>query len=96
MCGTMILSGAFAEAKIRRVGFAGEALVLVPALILGILNTWMVHRVGYALYQRSKRHSESEQNRRARCAYLGLGVWAIVSLFLGDGIGWVVLRTVGK
>ena len=96
MSGAMIVSGALAEAKTRRVGFTGEALVLVPAIVLGVLNIWTVHRAGYALYQRSKRYSESAQNRRARFAYAGLGVGIIISGLLGVGIGSVVLRVVGK
>jgi len=94
--GAMIPGGAFAEARTRRAGYIGEVLVLVPALVLGALNTWTVHRVGYALYQRSKRYSEPAQMWWARCMYLGLGTWVAISLFLGAGFGWVVLRAVGK
>ena len=70
--------------------------MLVPALVLGVLNIWAVHRAGYALYQQSKRYSEPAQMWWARCTYLGLGVWIIIALFLGAGIGSVALRAVGK
>ena len=92
----MIVSGAFAEAKTRRAGFMADVMVLVPALILGVVNAWAVHRVGYAVCQRSQQYSELIQNRQARCMFLGLGVWIIISVFLGDGLGWVVLRVAGK
>ena len=71
-------------------------MVLMPALLLGVLNPWVVHRIGYEVYQHSKRYSESAQTWWARGMFLGLGLWLIVSMFLGEGIGWVVFRVTGE
>jgi TRAP-type mannitol/chloroaromatic compound transport system permease small subunit len=96
MCGVAIPSAAFGEAKARRVGVLGEVFVLVPALLLGVFNIWTVHRAGYAAYQQSKKYSDSAQAWWARFAYLGLGLWIIISLLVGVGIGSMTLRAVGK
>jgi hypothetical protein len=99
LCFAMPITGALAEAKIRRPGPAGYVLAIAVGVVLGICATWMMRAMARFIVGNLGQRSNSEppparQKWTFGALYVAATLWMGIALFLGGRTTALLLRFV--
>jgi len=99
LCFAMPITGAVAEARIRKVGAGGYALAVTAGLLLGVCCAWTMRAIIRAVLADLKRHpkrehSLSRQSWMLGTIYLAAALWMGIALFLGGRMTALLLHLV--
>jgi hypothetical protein len=87
-------AAAVVAARHAKAGLGGYALAIIIGLFLAVCNAWILYKLGDILAGLTRSHSEAQQNRWGRAAFVAMVLWLPVAAFLGDWVASAAMRLV--